>query len=167
MDRGAWWATVQGVTETTECVHTHTLHSPRHHSQKRLSSRMHTHARTHTPHLRASALLFLMSAFCRAFHMLCPLLPGFRIYIFQRGLWQGHYLKWAHLFPSWSLLTHHLYLFIYPFSLEIIRLLCASPTGMSAPCRLGDTCLLFCGVPSASYRASLLNSLFLRQPVSS
>ena len=104
MDRGAWWATVQGVTETTECVHTHTLHSPRHHSQKRLSSRMHTHARTHarthTPHLRASALLFLMSAFCRAFHMLCPLLPGFRIYIFQRGLWQGHYLKWAHLFPS-------------------------------------------------------------------
>ena len=119
------------------------------------------------PHLRASALLFLMSAFCRAFHMLCPLLPGFRIYIFQRGLWQGHYLKWAHLFPSWSLLTHHLYLFIYPFSLEIIRLLCASPTGMSAPCRLGDTCLLFCGVPSASYRASLLNSLFLRQPVSS
>ena len=47
MERGAWWATVQGVTETTECVHTHTLHSPRHHSQKRLSSRMHTHARTH------------------------------------------------------------------------------------------------------------------------
>ena len=69
---------LQGVTETTECVHTH-----RH---------THTHTHTHTPHLRASALLFPVSAFCRAFHMLCPPLPGFRIYIFQRGLWQGHYL---------------------------------------------------------------------------
>ena len=84
-DRRAWWATVQGVTVRND---------------------------TYTPHLRASALLFPVSDFCRAFHMLCPPLPGFRIYIFQGGLWQGHYLKWAHLFPSWSLLKHHLYLFI-------------------------------------------------------
>ena len=26
MDRGAWWALVQGVTESDTTVHTHTLH---------------------------------------------------------------------------------------------------------------------------------------------
>ena len=137
-------------------------HSPRRHSQKWLSTcmRARTHTHTHTPHLRASALLSPVSAFCRVFHMLCPPLPGFWIYIFQRGLWQGYYLKWAHSFPSWSLLKHHLHLFLYPFSLEITRLWCASPTGMSAPWRLGDVCLLSCGIPSAGYRASLPNPLF-------
>ena len=129
--------TVRACTHSHTHTHTHSpfqgLCTPRRHSQKRLSARARTHTHTYTPHLRASAVLFPVSAFCRAFHMLCPPLPGFRIYIFQGGLWQEHYLKWAHLFPSWSLLRHHLYLFIYPFSLEIIHLLCASPTGMSAP----------------------------------
>ena len=133
----------------------------------RARTHTHTHTHTHTPHLRAFALLSPVSAFCRVFHMPCPPLPGFWIYIFQRGLCQGHYLKWAHLFPSWSLLKHHLHLFIYPFSLEITRLWCASPTGMSAPWRLGDVCLLSCGIPSAGYRASLPNPLFVWQPVNS
>ena len=125
-------------------------HSPRRHSQKRLSTRAcararahtHTHTHTHSPSrpLHSKASQKQLSActhtdtdthththtpsqgLCTPLPCVC-FLQGFshavsstsrfqNIHIPEGPLARTLSIKWAHLFPSWSLLKHHLYLFI-------------------------------------------------------
>ena len=110
---------LQGVTETTECVHTH----------------RHTHTHTHTHTLPISGPLhssFLCLLFAGLFTC-CVLHFQVSEYTYSRGAFGKDIIYKVGSLVSQLVSIKTPSLFIYPFSLEIIHLLCASSTGMSAP----------------------------------